>query len=818
MKQFVRRFSKIQKDFYSLFLITKKLSLITIVAFLSFACSGGGGGGGSSGGGAGSVACSYQGSSYSGCYPARYSTNTYETLEYDNDYGLADMNASSAYSRELTGAGVRVGIFDTGVKTTHKEFATVSVTGWNYETGNSVLQDGHGHGTHVAGTIAAVKGNGDESSRGMHGVAYGVTNISSYKIFDNNGSFSGSYNTMIPDAVSKSISAGVKVINHSWGTQAMITSYSKSVFEAAYSTAINSYKSLQTNGIINVWATGNNSRANPNFEAGMPYHWSGTADVWIAVMGIDADGNEYQYGNRCGVAAAWCIAAPSVSVYSAGITSNSAYTTLTGTSMGAPHVTGAIAILIEAFPTLTAAQIVDRLLQTASTSGLTGRNGESYSSAIFGVGKIDLEKATRPIAVLGLSVGGTSVLNSKFYTLQSTKLSLSKAFGQNRILNNTLKNINSLTQQIISTESIASFDTYDNAIFFLNLSSLSTGSTYTPLGLNRMVLKDYEEQSLYDFGILKLYGIVNATNIETDQYNFPFKTIRATLSLNDYFKIKYNYAEVQDYFFLSTKKDLRVTESLFTYDAFRNPYMGMSGEFESLELFLKVNNKLKISVNYNEEGYVQELETNLTERKKDIRLKGLNAYLKSSFLDKMNLSYSRMEEEGAFLGSQTSGAFKLRNASVTDIFGAMIEKMITSKLTIYASGFYGSTKVYPDIDSLFSDFKTIQSTSWSFGLLNDKVVRKNDSIGLVVHQPIRAESGSFDLRLPHYADSRGTIYYKDEAFSLKPNGREINYEVFYKIDVNKMKIRLSSIFIDEGGHLNQSSLEKIFMLELKSAI
>ena len=151
MKQFVRRFSKIQKDFYSLFLITKKLSLITIVAFLSFACSGGGGGGGSSGGGAGSVACSYQGSSYSGCYPARYSTNTYETLEYDNDYGLADMNASSAYSRELTGAGVRVGIFDTGVKTTHKEFATVSVTGWNYETGNSVLQDGHGHGTHVAG-------------------------------------------------------------------------------------------------------------------------------------------------------------------------------------------------------------------------------------------------------------------------------------------------------------------------------------------------------------------------------------------------------------------------------------------------------------------------------------------------------------------------------------------------------------------------------------------------------------------------------------------------------------------------------------------
>ena len=74
------------------------------------------------------------------------------------------------------------------------------------------------------------------------------------------------------------------------------------------------------------------------------------------------------------------------------------------------------------------------------------------------------------------------------------------------------------------------------------------------------------------------------------------------------------------------------------------------------------------------------------------------------------------------------------------------------------------------------------------------------------------------MRLPHYADYNGIIYFKDETYSLKPNGREINYEAFYEIEVNKMKIRLSSIFIDEGGHLKQSSLEKVFMLELKGAI
>ena len=47
---------------------------------------------------------------------------------------------------------------------------------------------------------------------------------------------------------------------------------------------------------------------------------------------------------------------------------------------------------------------------------------------------------------------------------------------------------------------------------------------------------------------------------------------------------------------------------------------------------------------------------------------------------------------------------------------------------------------------------------------------------------------------------------------------KINYETFYEIDLNKVTLRLSSIFIDEGGHLKESSLEKVFMLELKGAI
>ena len=57
-------------------------------------------------------------------------------MEYNNAYGLGDTSASTAYSRELTGSGVKVGIFDTGIDTTHSEFSGKTITGYNYESSN----------------------------------------------------------------------------------------------------------------------------------------------------------------------------------------------------------------------------------------------------------------------------------------------------------------------------------------------------------------------------------------------------------------------------------------------------------------------------------------------------------------------------------------------------------------------------------------------------------------------------------------------------------------------------------------------------------
>ena len=806
----------------------KKIFVVFFILSL-VSCGGGGGkGGGGSGGGGGTTACSYRGSDYSGCYPARYSTSTYETTEYKNQYGLSSINASSAYSRELDGSGVKVGVFDTGINPNHAEFTGKTISGWDYEGDDSTLSDGDGHGSHVAGIIAARK-DGSSTSKNMHGVAYGVTNLYIYKIINDSGAATdGDWETDIPNAISKAISAGVQVINHSYalvqkGGSQEINDRTKSSWESSYGDRITAYKSLATNKIINVFAAGNSGNlpsasGSPLMEAGLPYYYSELEDYWIAVINVDSNGKETLLTNRCGVAADWCIAAPGYRINSVdndggyiGDTAAKGY--YDGTSMAAPHVAGAVAILIGTFPTLSAAQIVDRILNTAKTTGLTDYNDNGYSAAVFGHGLLDLDAATKPIEVLALSVGGTNIDNSKRYTLNSTRLNLSKVFGQNTLANRIINRTSNFSQQVNSSM-LASFDTYDNAVFFIDMGSLTTQPVYSSFTYDAFLLKDIEEEVMFNIGNLQIYGIVMPYDSDTDIYNYPFKNIRAELQIDNDVGFKFNYSESAEFYFLSKKKQ-HVIESLYTYDAFNNPYIGLNGESFSLEGNYKLTKNLLISLLYESEQYIQELEINYDERKKVSTIKGVNMEFESEKGDKVSIFLASMSEEDSFLGSKASGAFKLEDDSKTNIFGMSLDGHLGELTQLSLQAFYGITEVDPHEQSLFEEFQKIESFSWSIGVLHNELLNKNDSIGLIVHQPIRAEDGSLTLSVPLYTDYKGNIYPHYEKYDLEPEGRELNYEMFYEINPGIYKIKFTSLFIQDGGHLSSNPLEKVFMFELR---
>ena len=708
-------------------------------------------------------------------------------------------------------------IIDSGIDTSHAEFSNKTISGWNYETGNSTLTDGNGHGTFVAGIAV-----GDKDSNTMHGVAYGVTDLYVYKIFKDNGTGTSDWETHIPDAVTKALAAGVKVTNHSYtqfgnhwtGHSALDT---KTELEANFPNQITAYRSLASNNVIQVWAAGNAGKVNPGIEGGLPYLYTDLRGKFLVVGDVDTNGKETSYTNRCGVAAAWCIVAPGYEVTSAATgTYGSGYVAKNGTSFAAPHVAGAVAVLIETFPNLSASQIVTRILNTASTSGLTDINGGGYSEAVHGQGMLDLDAATKPIAVLALSTGSNSLNSSTNYSLSSTKLKLSKAFGQNKIINKSISKKTNFSSQS-SGATLATFDSFDNATFYTSVLSLSTESIYSPFGINSLMINGMEEHDIFNSKNITISGILGSNPGEENNYgdtSSQIKSLKISFKLSEDIELLYNYHQMQDYYFFSERTGETI-DSAFTYDAFKNPFIGLNGETNKIDANIYLSDDINLGFFYALENYNDD---NLNNELKHSTTKSININFSTKDGDNYDLQLGSLMEEDSFLGSKTSGAFRLDDRTKTNFLGFRAEKFISKKFRLLFSTYKGSTSVMAHEKSLFSDFEIIDSFSWTIGALIDNVPYSSDSFGFIIHQPLRAEEGSFTLNLPAFADSKGKIYSYNERYLLEPNGREVNYEIFYEKDFINTKVKLTSLFIKDGGHLSESSIEKVFMLELKSEI
>jgi len=207
------------------------------------------------------------------------------------------------YYDTTAGTGVRVYVLDTGIYTAHQEFGGRAVWGRNFIAG-SPNTDQHGHGTHVAGTIAGTR----------YGVAKRAT-VVAVKILDKNGSGSMSgivagLNWVVADAKSRGI-VRKTVVNLSVG--------------GTYTASVNAAVLAATNaGVTVVVAAGNE-----NDNAGNYSPSSASSAITVAAV----EGSDYRawFSNYGSVVD---IFAPGVAVLSAGIKSTSAYRYLSGTSMG----------------------------------------------------------------------------------------------------------------------------------------------------------------------------------------------------------------------------------------------------------------------------------------------------------------------------------------------------------------------------------------------------------------------------------------------------------------------------------------------------
>ncbi|MFM2063682.1 MAG: hypothetical protein RLZZ507_3353 [Cyanobacteriota bacterium] len=285
-----------------------------------------------------------------------------------NNWGNDIVNAPEAWARGYTGQGIVVAVIDSGVDINHSDLRDNiwrntgeivgngidddrngyidDVNGWNFgsnQNNNNVLpgttSQGQGHGTHVAGTIAA-----SNNGIGVTGVAH-QARIMAIRMgdVDDQGRFTnaGSLATAIRYAVNN----GANVINMSLGW-----TDSQELRDAlAYAASRN---------VITVSAAGNSSLSSP----GTPAQYA--TQYGLSVGAVDINRTIANFSNRAGSNSAMQhVVAPGVNIYST--TPGNTYGFSSGTSMAAPHVAGVVALMLSANRNLTHAQVREILTSSA---------------------------------------------------------------------------------------------------------------------------------------------------------------------------------------------------------------------------------------------------------------------------------------------------------------------------------------------------------------------------------------------------------------------------------------------------------------------
>jgi subtilisin family serine protease len=319
------------------------------------------------------------------------------------EHSVPQISAPTAWAAGRDGSGITVAVLDTGVDADHPDLAGRVADARDF-TGGGSARDGHGHGTHVAATIA---GSGAASAGQRKGVAPGARLLVG-KVLDDYGS---GYSSGIIAGMEWAAHSGAKVVNMSLGGSATDGT-------DPMSQAVNDLTAAT--GTLFVVAAGNEGAAR---SVGAP----GAADAALTVGAVDRDDNLADFSSRGprlgdnGLKPE--ITAPGVGIVAArangttmGTPVGDAYTQASGTSMATPHVAGAAAILAQEHPDWTATKLKDALVSTT-------RANPALTVFEQGGGRVDVARAlgqrvygSATAGFARLVSGGAAVARSVTYT------------------------------------------------------------------------------------------------------------------------------------------------------------------------------------------------------------------------------------------------------------------------------------------------------------------------------------------------------------------------------------------------------------------
>ncbi|TSC66132.1 MAG: cell wall/surface repeat protein, partial [Candidatus Berkelbacteria bacterium Gr01-1014_85] len=397
---------------------------------------------------------------------------------YFDLWGLRQINAAGAWDLQTGSNTVTVAVIDSGIDQAHPEITanlwvnqdevasnfidddangyTDDRNGWDFVQYDGNPQDDYGHGTHVAGTIAAIGNN----NLGVVGVSW-QSQIMNIRFLDSQG-----YGSMMAasQALKYAADNGAKIASNSWGCNCLSTLIDDAVSYA------------ETKNMLVVAAAGNDG------QDALDYTPAGVEQS-LTVGASDTTDALASFSNR---GAKLDVVAPGVDILSlkatndkicpAAKTVGTIYCRLSGTSMATPHVSGLAALLLSQQPNLNLTSLRYWLRQGAVDLGSTGRD------LAYGYGRINAFNSLNTLSDLGLEAKITSPKTRTSLTTGVSTIAVQGTASGNNFASYTLELGNSRTQdgwQTIGQGSSAivngqlgsfSLDSIDDGLYSLKLS------------------------------------------------------------------------------------------------------------------------------------------------------------------------------------------------------------------------------------------------------------------------------------------------------------------------------------------------------------
>ena len=697
--------------------------------------------------------------------------------ELKNSWQINKINAPYLWNLNVSGAQVKIGEIDTGINM-HNELKGRVLAGYNFVRNKAIAantsSDDHGHGTHVAGIIAA----NINTNFGLYDVV-GVAPQASLipiKVLDNRGS--GTLSNMAK-GIDYSVSQGAHISSMSlgWGG-----SVGDATVAAALGRAVNA-------GQLLVIAAGNDGTPNPGWPARYAKETFANGQI-IAVGAVDQNNAMPSWSNKAGDTANFYLVAPGVNILSTYNSSTSSYATLSGTSMATPVVSGAAALLKQGW-NLSAKQIANILFTTATDLGTPGVD------TTFGWGLINLERAMAPIGNptfpgltrAGITITTTSVLSSASLTPTAYKSALANAdlkvaglddFGRDFIYDfsslygeSTTQKDETLSQVMSSMNthlSVREYKTKDSKMALAEINSYMNSAT-----------------NLTD-------PLSNNFNKETTISSFFFSK---DLSDQQSFAIGMNTNTNRFFGFADTPFEY---SGFMARKAFDNPYLGFENSQNFMAYGIPLANHWRLSTGVvNNSDAISRQSTILSSEYRSLQ-PTLNANLieltNTIQNNKFALSFGSVTEQSGMLGGSAGPLFGITESSNTMFMSLKNATKLTNDTWLAASFNNGVTLKNGSQNSLVSSTSNINSQSWSVGLLSDNIIYKNDRVGFAMSQPLTVTSGNMNLDLPIGLDyDSGVMQFQNRSISMAPKTSERDFELSYRMPTSESaNLALSALY------------------------